>query len=67
MIPMALALVVAAFLGASLGLVWQSSGFGRDSADDEEVLTGDGSSAEAGAAAADEEADDADEDVSESD
>ena len=27
-IPMALALVLAAFLGAALGLVWQSAGFG---------------------------------------
>ena len=27
-IPMALALVLAAFLGAALGLVWQSVGFG---------------------------------------
>ena len=29
-IPMALALVFAAFLGAALGLVWQSAGFGSD-------------------------------------
>jgi len=29
---MALALVLAAFLGAALGLVWQSSGFGNDEA-----------------------------------
>ena len=29
-IPMALALVFAAFLGAALGLVWQSAGFGGD-------------------------------------
>jgi hypothetical protein len=27
---MALALVLAAFLGAALGLVWQSAGFGDD-------------------------------------
>ena len=27
---MALALVLAAFLGAALGLVWQSAGFGSD-------------------------------------
>ena len=27
-IPMALALVLAAFLGAALGVVWQSVGFG---------------------------------------
>jgi len=27
-VPMALALVLAAFLGAALGLVWQSVGFG---------------------------------------
>jgi hypothetical protein len=27
---MALALVLAAFLGAALGLVWQSAGFGED-------------------------------------
>lgn len=29
-IPMALALVLAAFLGAALGLVWQSAGFGDE-------------------------------------
>jgi len=29
-IPMALALVLAAFLGAALGLIWQSAGFGAD-------------------------------------
>ena len=29
-IPMALALVLAAFLGAALGLVWQSAGFGAE-------------------------------------
>jgi hypothetical protein len=29
-IPMALALVLAAFLGAALGLVWQSAGFGGE-------------------------------------
>ena len=29
-VPMALALVLAAFLGAALGLVWQSAGFGGD-------------------------------------
>ena len=28
-IPMALALVLAAFLGAALGLLWQSAGFGE--------------------------------------
>ena len=28
--PMALALVLAAFLGAALGLVWQSAGFGEE-------------------------------------
>ena len=31
-VPMALALVLAAFLGAALGLVWQSAGFGADAA-----------------------------------
>ena len=31
-IPMALALVLAAFLGAALGLVWQSTGFGSEEA-----------------------------------
>ena len=31
--PMALALVLAAFLGAALGLVWQSAGFGSDEAE----------------------------------
>ncbi|HEY6814867.1 MAG TPA: hypothetical protein VI168_04940 [Croceibacterium sp.] len=29
-VPMALALVLAAFLGAALGLVWQSAGFGEE-------------------------------------
>jgi hypothetical protein len=29
-VPMALALVLAAFLGAALGLVWQSAGFGAE-------------------------------------
>jgi hypothetical protein len=29
-IPMALALVLAAFLGGALGLVWQAAGFGSD-------------------------------------
>ena len=29
-VPMALALVFAAFLGAALGLVWQSAGFGGE-------------------------------------
>jgi len=29
-IPMALALVVAAFLGGALGLVWHASGFGQE-------------------------------------
>ncbi len=36
---MALALVVAAFLGAALGLVWQDSGLGDAQEADEEVLT----------------------------
>ena len=49
--PMAIALVVAAFLGASLGLVWQSTGLGEDS-EGEEVLTGDGDAAEVTAEAA---------------
>jgi hypothetical protein len=31
-VPMALALVLAAFLGAALGLVWESVGFGGDDA-----------------------------------
>ena len=30
MVPMALALVLAAFLGAAVGLVWQSAGFGGE-------------------------------------
>lgn len=30
---MALALIVAAFLGGGLGLVWQSAGFGDDEAE----------------------------------
>lgn len=29
-VPMALALVLSAFLGAALGLVWQSAGFGEE-------------------------------------
>jgi hypothetical protein len=29
-IAMALALVLAAFLGAALGLIWHASGFGED-------------------------------------
>ena len=29
-VPMALALVLSAFLGAALGLVWQSVGFGGE-------------------------------------
>ena len=29
-VPMALALVLAAFLGAALGLVWHSAGFGEE-------------------------------------
>ena len=29
-IPMALALVLAAFLGGAMGLVWQSAGFGGE-------------------------------------
>jgi hypothetical protein len=29
-VPMALALVLAAFLGAAVGLVWQSTGFGEE-------------------------------------
>ena len=29
-VPMALALVLAAFLGGAMGLVWQSAGFGGD-------------------------------------
>jgi hypothetical protein len=29
-VPMALALVLAAFLGGALGLVWQSAGFGDE-------------------------------------
>ncbi len=29
-VPMALALVLAAFLGGAVGLVWQSAGFGED-------------------------------------
>ena len=31
-VPMALALVLAAFLGAALGLVWESVGLGGDDA-----------------------------------
>ncbi len=34
---MALALVLAAFLGAALGLVWQSDGFAEE---EEQILTG---------------------------
>jgi hypothetical protein len=32
---MALALVVAAFLGGAAGLIWQSAGFGDDAEEDE--------------------------------
>lgn len=38
---MALALVIAAFLGGGLGLVWQSAGFGDDEAEQADS-TGDG-------------------------
>ena len=37
----ALALVVAAFLGASLGMVWQSSGLGSGKKDDKEEVADD--------------------------
>ena len=37
----ALALAIAAFLGASLGMVWQSSGLGSGEPEDEEVLVED--------------------------
>lgn len=37
---MALALVAAAFLGAALGLIWQSAGFGGD--DETEAVAGGG-------------------------
>jgi hypothetical protein len=36
-LPMALALVFAAFLGAALGLVWQAAGFGEGEAAEAEV------------------------------
>jgi len=35
---MALALIFAAFLGAVLGLVWQSSGIGEDKDEEKEEL-----------------------------
>lgn len=37
---MALALVLAAFLGAALGLVWQSIGFGAGEEADQPAATG---------------------------
>ena len=55
---MAAALVVAAFLGASLGLVWQTSGLG-DSDEDMPEQTEEAAEAEAEAREADEEAEDA--------
>ena len=41
-IPMALALVLAAFLGGALGLVWQAAGFGGD--EPEKAVAGDSAS-----------------------
>jgi hypothetical protein len=41
-IGMALALVLAAFLGAALGLIWHASGLGGD----EEVVAGDDQAAD---------------------
>ena len=38
-LPMALALVVAAFMGAAVGLVWQDDGLGDAEEAEEEVLT----------------------------
>lgn len=38
-IAMALALVLAAFLGAALGLLWHASGLGDDGARDAEART----------------------------
>ena len=55
---MAAALVVAAFLGASLGLVWQTSGLG-DSDEDTPEQTEEAAEAEAEAREADEAAEDA--------
>jgi hypothetical protein len=40
-IPMALALVFAAFLGAALGLVWQAAGFGEGTEEEAEVTAKD--------------------------
>ncbi len=37
---MALALVVAAFLGGAVGLIWQSAGFGDEAQDGETVTAG---------------------------
>lgn len=47
---MAIGLVIAAFLGAGIGLVWQSSGIG---ADEEELLTAEEPGEEAGEEAGD--------------
>ena len=41
-VPMALALVFAAFLGAALGLVWQSAGFGAGDEEQAEAPASDG-------------------------
>lgn len=46
-IPMALLLVLAAFTGAALGLIWQSAGIGGDRAPTEDrLLTEDGADGE---------------------
>ena len=55
---MAAALVICAFLGASLGLVWQTSGLG-DSDEDMPEQTEEAAQAEAEAREADEEAENA--------
>ncbi|WP_137681603.1 hypothetical protein [Aurantiacibacter suaedae] len=40
-IRIALALAIAAFLGASLGMVWHSSGIGSGESEEEETLVAD--------------------------
>lgn len=64
-LPMALALAISAFLGASLGLVWQSSGLGEDTADGEQVLTGERDGTEVAAEAAQDEGEDEEEEEGE--
>ena len=60
---MAAALVLSAFLGASLGLVWQTSGLGGSDEEDAAEQSEAAAQAEAEAREADEEAEDAEADA----